>query len=114
MTVERNRDWRDEDTLFRHTLAFDPPTARVWYNFANLRLTAGDLAEAERCYREAVARAPGDADVHWNLAIVLQRQGRAGEAMAHYREAVRLDPGLAARLGAARPEHPLRPDRGSR
>lgn len=98
VAIERNRDWRDEETLFRHTVAFDPPTARVWYNLANLRLAAGDLPEAERFYRAALARAPGDADAHWNLGIVLQRQGRSPEALGHYREAARLDPRLAARL----------------
>jgi tetratricopeptide (TPR) repeat protein len=99
LTIDRNRDWRDEETLFRRTIAFDPPTARVWYNLANLRLAAGDLDEAERLYRSALARAPNDADAHWNLGITLQRKGRALAALAEYREAVRLDPRLAAKLG---------------
>ncbi len=95
VVVDRNRDWRDEKTLFRHTVAFDPPTARVWYNLGNLELAAGEAAEAERLYRAALARAPTDAVVHWNLGIALQRQGRTADALAHYREATRLDPRLA-------------------
>jgi hypothetical protein len=102
ITIDRNRDWRDEDTLFRHTVRFDPPTARVWYNLANLRLAAGDLDEAERLYRSALARAPNDADAHWNLGITLQRKGRALAALEEYREAARLDPRLAAKLGTPR------------
>src|SRR5262249_49685814 len=37
VTITRNRDWRDEETILRHPIAFDPPTARVWYNLANSR-----------------------------------------------------------------------------
>jgi tetratricopeptide (TPR) repeat protein len=74
----------------------------VWDNLANLRLAAGDVAEAERLYRAALARAPGDADAHWNLAIALQRQGRPAEALEHYREGARLDPRLATRMMGSR------------
>jgi hypothetical protein len=112
VTIDRNRDWRDEETLFRQTLAFNPPTARVWYNLGNLRLAAGDLDEAEGLYRAALARAPGDAAAHWNLAIVLQRRGRVAGALRHYQEAARLDPRLGAALGTE--EGALRGNGGSR
>lgn len=92
----RVRDWRNEETLFRHTLRYDPPVARVWYDLGNLRLQAGDPAEAARLYEAALARAPRDAAVHLNLGIALQRLGRRDEALAHYAEALRLDPSLAA------------------
>jgi len=95
LVVARNRDWRDEATLFAHTLRYDPPAARVWYDLGNLRLAAGDSAEAERLYRAAIARAPRDAAAYLNLGIALGRQGRREEAMAAYAEAVRLDPKLA-------------------
>jgi hypothetical protein len=103
VVAARNRDWRDEETLFRHTLRYDPPAARVWYDLGNLRLAAGDPVEAERLYREAVKRAPGDGAVRLNLGIALQRQGRHAEARAAYAEALRLDPSLAAAFGAPPP-----------
>jgi hypothetical protein len=102
LAVARNRDWRDEETLFRKTLRYDPPAARVWYNLANLRLAAGDAAEAERLYREAAHRAPRDAAVRLNLGIALQRQGRRAEAETEYMEALRLDPSLARAFDRAR------------
>jgi hypothetical protein len=95
LVIARNRDWRDEETLFRHTLRFDPPAARVWYNLGNARLAAGDPVEAERLYREAARRAPRDGAVRLNLGVALQRQGRREEAEAQYGEALRLDPSLA-------------------
>jgi hypothetical protein len=117
ITLDRARDWRDEETLFRHTLRYDPPAARVWFNLGNLRLAAGDVDEAERLFRAAVARAPHDAAVRLNLGITLQRQGRLAEAEEHYRAAIRLDPqqreayrglaGLLLRRGDATRAHQL-------
>jgi len=33
-TVQRNKDWRDQETLFRSTLAHNPESARVHFNLA--------------------------------------------------------------------------------
>lgn len=103
LTVARVREWRDEETLYRHTLAYEPPAARVWYNLGNLRLAAGDAAEAARLFAAALAREPASAATHLNLGIALARLGRTDEALRHYAEALRLDPGLAA---AFRPRSP--------
>jgi hypothetical protein len=94
VVIDRNRDWRDEPTLFRHTLAYEPPTARVWYNLANLELAAGRLDAAARLYQAALARDPGDGAAHLNLAITRQGQGDLPAAETHYRLAIANDPGL--------------------
>jgi len=89
-------EWRDEETLFRHTLRYDPPAARVWYNLGNLRLAAGDAAEAARLFEAALQREPGSAAAHLNLGIAFARLGQHEEALRQYAEALRLDPSLAA------------------
>lgn len=94
VVADRNRDWRDEATLFRHTLSFDPPSARIWFNQANAELAANRLAQAERLYREAIARAPRDAAAHVNLGITLDRMGRPQEAEQAYRRALAAQPGM--------------------
>jgi hypothetical protein len=96
VVVDRVGDWRDEETLFRDTLRYAPPAGRVWFNLGNLRLAAGDLAEAQRLYEAAIARDPRDAAAHLNLGIVLQRMGRRADAEAEYRRALALDPALGA------------------
>jgi hypothetical protein len=106
VVVDRNRDWRDEETLFRHTVRWNPPTARVWFNLGNLALRSGHLEEAADRYRAALAREPNDGAAHLNLAITLDRTEPFGaEAEEHYRKALESDPtlreayrGLAAHL----------------
>ncbi len=88
VVVRRNRDWRDEETLFRQTIAYQPPAGRVWFNLGNLALARGDLEEATRFYAAALAREPRDAPAHVNLGIALQRLGRPAAAEAQYREAI--------------------------
>jgi hypothetical protein len=99
LTIDRNRTWQDEATLFADALRYEPPTARLWFNAGNLALRAGTLDEAARLYEQAVARAPRDAAAHLNLGIVRQRQGRTGDAIRQYERVLAIDPRHA---GAAR------------
>jgi protein O-mannosyl-transferase len=94
VVTDRVGDWHDEETLFRDTLRYAPPAGRVWFDLGNLRLAAGDLAEARTLYEAAIARDPRDAAAHLNLGIVLQRLGRRADAEAQYRRALALDPAL--------------------
>jgi hypothetical protein len=94
VVVDRNRDWRDEETLFRHTIAYEPPTARVWFNLGNAALAAGRLDEAARLYDAALLREPRDGAAQLNLGITRQRQGRLADAEAAYRAAIANDPRL--------------------
>lgn len=106
VVVDRNRDWRDEETIFRHTVRYDPPTARVWFNLGNLALSAGNLDEAADRYRQALVREPNDGAAHLNMAIALDRKKAfTTEAEQHYRLAIAGNPrlreayrGLAAHL----------------
>jgi tetratricopeptide (TPR) repeat protein len=106
VVVDRNRDWRDEETIFRHTVRYDPPTARVWFNLGNLALSAGNLDEAADRYRQALVREPNDGAAHLNMAIALDRKKAfTTEAEQHYRLAIAANPrlreayrGLAAHL----------------
>ena len=126
VVVDRNRDYLNEETLFTHTLRYEPPAARVWFNLGNLRLAEGNLYEAEKLFRAALARQPEDAAAHLNLGITLQRSGRLAEAESHYAKAIVFDPGrseayrglaaLLARRGERAAAHELleQAERGER
>lgn len=121
MTVERNRDWHDNERLFRATLRENPKSARVHFNLA---VTCQDLRKnlsGARRHYEAVLRlkaAPGgekgaaalipEMEVRASLGRVLEDQGDMAAAAAEYEKALNLaksaDPGLAmdAVLGLGR------------
>ena len=54
VVVDRNRDWRDEETLFRHTISYGPPVTRVFFNLGNLLLQTNRLDEAAQLFSEAM------------------------------------------------------------
>ncbi len=100
---DRNRDWRDEETLFRHTLHFTPGSARVRLNLGNLLLARGDARSAEAQYAEGARRQPEDVGLLLNLGIARMRLGHLGDAEKALRRATEIAPGDArawATLGA--------------
>ena len=113
LTVERNRVWHDNETLFQDTLAKNPYSIRVHYNLA---VTYDDLkqnwAGARRHYNRVLALqsmagpdAGGvpEAELRLALARVCERMGRFSEGAAHYAVlAARKDTLLAGVQGLAR------------
>ncbi len=94
-TVQRNRDYRDEITLWQGVVDRWPANPRA-HNYLGVALASlGRTAEAVGHYAEAVRLAPGFAEAHNNLGNALARSGRIPEALAHYEEALRLAPELA-------------------
>ncbi|XP_049794426.1 protein O-mannosyl-transferase TMTC2-like [Schistocerca nitens] len=92
-TVVRNRDWRDEESLFRSALHINPPKA--YGNLGSVLSSAGRLQEAEWALRQALRHRPNMADVHYNLGNLLARLGRVEEAERSYRTAIQYRPSLA-------------------
>jgi tetratricopeptide (TPR) repeat protein len=87
--------WKDEETLYRHTLQIAPGNRIVHYNLALVLIAKGVYPEAEEHLREAV-RLRGDyAEAHNNLGNLLAMRGDREGALAEYRTAVRHDPSLA-------------------
>ncbi|XP_049840371.1 protein O-mannosyl-transferase TMTC1-like [Schistocerca gregaria] len=93
-TVLRNRDWYDEESLFRSALHINPPKA--YGNLGCVLSSAGRLEEAESALRQALKHRPNMADVHYNLGNLLQARGRPEEAERSYRLAIHYRPSLAA------------------
>ncbi|HOK90092.1 MAG TPA: tetratricopeptide repeat protein [Candidatus Hydrogenedentes bacterium] len=94
LTIERNHVWRDNETLFRDTLAKNPYSIRVHYNLA---VTYEDLkrnwAGARRHYNRVLALqsiagsgSGGVPEMELRLALagVCEKMGRFAEATGHY------------------------------
>lgn len=74
------RPWRSNDTLYEALLRDAPEVPVINFNLANLRRSAGQIAEAEVLYRRALQFDPGYRDASLNLGLTLVSQGRHAEA----------------------------------
>lgn len=92
-TVQRNNEWRDEESLYRSGLSINP--AKALGNLGNVLTQKGRLAEAEASFNKAIQHRPNMADVHYNLGVLLQQQNRLWEAARSYKNAIHFRPKLA-------------------
>jgi tetratricopeptide (TPR) repeat protein len=101
-TVARNRDWRDDQTLFASAAEACPHSVKAQSLLGDALAERGLLDGAVARYREALRRAapirPEVANVYNNLGNVYQAQGLLDEATDAYRQAVSLQPDYTAAL----------------
>jgi tetratricopeptide (TPR) repeat protein len=91
-TIERNRVYRSEVTMWRDVLAKQPRNARAAENLGISLLAEGRLGEALETLQEAVQISPRSANVRNGLGFALVAHGRLDEAIESFREAIRLKP----------------------
>jgi protein O-mannosyl-transferase len=85
--------WRNNVTLFRHTLAVTSGNYLILNNYGiALNQENGDAEGAIQAYQEALRVWPKSSFSHNNLGAVYLTQGRYAEAMEHFQEALRLNP----------------------
>jgi tetratricopeptide (TPR) repeat protein len=96
--------YRDEETLWRDTIAKNP---QCWLGYNNLGIAlvrGGKVPEAIGDYEQALRIKPDYARAYNNLGAALMGQGRLPEAIGDYERAVRIQPDYAEarnNLGAA-------------
>jgi len=96
--------YRDEETLWRDTIAKNP---QCWLGHNNLGIALvrlGKGPEAIWHYEQALRIKPDDAKAYNNLGAAMMGQGRLQEAIGHYEQALRIQPDYAEahnNLGAA-------------
>ncbi|KAJ3630169.1 hypothetical protein MTP99_011377 [Tenebrio molitor] len=94
-TVMRNKDWNNEEALYRSAVHVNPPKA--YGNLGSVLSSQGRMAEAEWAFRKALHFRPNMADVHYNLCDSVSEaiSIRSGEgAQIKYTIAIRGIPGV--------------------
>ena len=93
-TVVRNRDWRDNLTLFTAAVAATPENAKAHHNLGALLSGQGDLDRARVELDTAYRIYPEYPDLLSSLGVLYFRMGDKTRAVSFLSEAVRLaDPG---------------------
>jgi tetratricopeptide (TPR) repeat protein len=90
-TIIRNRDWRNETTLFSSVAQY-PSGPRTHYNYANVLREQGNLKEAVNEYQIAVAKAPRFVQAWSNLGTLEEKLGNYQEALIAFNRALAIQP----------------------
>ncbi|XP_077356844.1 protein O-mannosyl-transferase TMTC2-like isoform X2 [Festucalex cinctus] len=93
-TIQRNRDWSNEENLYKSGIRVNP--AKAWGNLGNVLKSQGKMAEAEKAYRNALQNRGNMADMLYNLGLLLQENERFSEALHYYKLAIGSRPTLAS------------------
>lgn len=100
----RNRDWRDDVTLFLAAVEASPQSPQSYANLGRAYLMNSQYQPAEQAYRQAIALKPDFAHAFFGLGLAYQGQGQPGQAIAALQRAVELNPryaGFHVGLGTA-------------
>ena len=85
--------YRDNQTLYRDTLARNPGCWMAYNNLGEEQMEAGRFAEAAADFQHSVQLEAGYFESHYNLGNALAHTGRWPEAVAEYRAALLIRPG---------------------
>jgi tetratricopeptide (TPR) repeat protein len=92
---EHAKAFRDEETLWAHTVARNPGAWSAHYNLGVKQAERGDTTAARRSYETAVRLAPEYAPAHNNLGKLLAEAGQFEDAHREFETALRNNPNLA-------------------
>ncbi len=92
LTLRQGRIYRDEETLWRDTLAKNPQSWMAHNNLGSLLARRGEAGEAIRHYEAALLHRPGHPNALSNMGAALLRLGRLAEAEGYLRRALAADP----------------------
>jgi tetratricopeptide (TPR) repeat protein len=95
LTIQRNRDYNSEVTIWQDTVEKRPNNPRAHYNLGAALLQTGKLQNATGHLEQALRIKPDYAGAHNDLGLALVQLGRPQEAMEHYEQALRIQPDLA-------------------
>lgn len=96
VTVQENRYWRDEETLFARILLKNPKSARTIYNTGKLYEEQGDWAKALDYYNRAIEGSGGSNAQYFNSrGMVHKNLNDREKARADFEMAVSIEPAVA-------------------
>jgi len=89
-TFQRNRAWRDEESLWRSVTEASPANGRAWMNYGLNFMSRADYANARICFERSATLVPNYDILEINLGILDGATGRASDAESHFRRAIAL------------------------
>jgi Flp pilus assembly protein TadD len=94
-TFERNRDWKDDVTIWADAVKKSPNKARPHNNLGEALAKQEKTDEAINHYLKALQIKPNFAEAYQNLGVALGLKGKTDEAINSYHKALEIRPGYA-------------------
>jgi Flp pilus assembly protein TadD len=91
-TLSRIGDWRDDQSLIRHTLRHSPDSARPRFQMALLLQRNGDLDGAAREFQRTIELSPALAEPHNYLGVIYAEKRDHQRAVRSFSRALQLKP----------------------
>jgi tetratricopeptide (TPR) repeat protein len=92
LTWQQLRYWRDNITLYQHTLQVTNNNYLIQNNLGNALAQSGRIEEAINAYQSAIRISPSYTDAYTNLGTALQGKGDLRGALNIYQQALALQP----------------------
>lgn len=90
--IVRNKDWKDEITLFKKTIESSPNSARAHFNLGNAYYSKGLYKLAESELKQAVEIDYNYTLAHNNLGVLYGKKGFYEKATIEFEKAISSDP----------------------
>ncbi|MBN1232341.1 MAG: tetratricopeptide repeat protein [Candidatus Coatesbacteria bacterium] len=94
LTQLRLKDWKNDLSIWRDTLAKKPHLYRAQSMYGLALADAGFNAESIEPLKKALAMKPDYAPPHYNLGLAYKKLGKMNEARKELEEAIRINPEL--------------------
>jgi tetratricopeptide (TPR) repeat protein len=86
-TVQRNKVWKTEESLWYDVTQKSPKNARGLMNYGLSRMAQGDYNEAERCFTKAIEMWPYYSALHINMGVLHNAKGDKTLAEKYFKSA---------------------------
>lgn len=90
-TLERNRVWGEEVTLWQDTISKSPRKARPYEALGTAYAEQGRLDEAIQTFLMALRLNENDAKVHTNLGVAYYKKGKMEQAISELKRAIEIN-----------------------
>jgi tetratricopeptide (TPR) repeat protein len=91
LTYQKNKEWRNEETLYKSILPFSQ-TPRVYVNLGNIYARKGEFDKAIPCYQKALQIAPGQTEAYVNLGYIYIAKREYKKAEDILEKAIKISP----------------------